>query len=324
MRFSLLLAGLLAVGLPALGTPTLAAPRVVATIAPVQGLVSMVTEGITTPQLLIPASSSPHGLALKPSDRQMLNDAELIVWVGPGLEDGLAKLLNRAPNALLLSAVPGLHWQKPVPDDHDHSKEAAAKSQASRPPAPKSGEMIAITSETSAKIGQGLDPHLWLDARNAKLWIKAIAARLSKMDPANAAAYAANAAKADLVLTVVDSELQASLAPVKGRRFIATHDAYRYFAARYGAISAGSLAGNHGDAKGASTMQSLRKLVLEQGVTCILSEPQFDDRKIMALSAGTNAKVVVADPLGGALTLGSTHYPTLMRSLARNMLDCLK
>ena len=67
---------------------------VVATVPPVHSLVAQVMVGAGRPGLLIPAGASPHAFSLKPSGARALQEADLVFWVGPGLETFLEKPLK--------------------------------------------------------------------------------------------------------------------------------------------------------------------------------------------------------------------------------------
>ena len=81
-------------------------PKVVTDIAPVQGLVASVMGDLGTPDLLIPASASPHSHALKPSEARALQQADLVFWIGEEL--GLVGVLGMLTLYLILVAR-GLH-----------------------------------------------------------------------------------------------------------------------------------------------------------------------------------------------------------------------
>ena len=68
-------------------------PRVVVSILPVHSLVAAVMAGLGAPHLLIRGGASPHDASLRPSDARALSAAELVIWVGPGLETFLEKPL---------------------------------------------------------------------------------------------------------------------------------------------------------------------------------------------------------------------------------------
>ncbi len=107
------------------------APQVVVSIKPLYSLVAGLMQGVGKPQLLIKGGASPHGYSLRPSEAAALADAQLIVWVGPGLEGFLEKTLDGlSPTTMqlelsqrlqpyLLPARSGGTWEK-----HDHHDEA--------------------------------------------------------------------------------------------------------------------------------------------------------------------------------------------------------
>ena len=76
------------------------APKVAADIAPVHALVARVMAGVGEPDLIIPANSSPHGYAMRPSEAAALSEAEVVVWVGESLTPWFGRALsNMAPEA---------------------------------------------------------------------------------------------------------------------------------------------------------------------------------------------------------------------------------
>ena len=63
-------------------TPVNAEIKVVATIKPIHSLASYLMDGVGKPDLIVDGYASPHGFALKPSHAKMLQDADIIFWVG--------------------------------------------------------------------------------------------------------------------------------------------------------------------------------------------------------------------------------------------------
>ena len=54
---------------------------------PGSALVAGVLQGVGEPRLLLPGTASPHAYAMRPSDARALEKAELVFWIGPGLEN---------------------------------------------------------------------------------------------------------------------------------------------------------------------------------------------------------------------------------------------
>lgn len=77
-------------------------PLVLSSIMPLHLIVSEIGGEAVRSELLIPAILSPHDYQLKPSDVQRLRNADAVVWVGPGLEPSLRKLLRKLDTATAL------------------------------------------------------------------------------------------------------------------------------------------------------------------------------------------------------------------------------
>lgn len=277
-----------------------AAPKVVATLKPVHSLVAAVMDGTGKPDLLIGGALSEHSYALKPSDARKLRDADLIFQIGPDMETYLtgalagagAKVvvLEKAPGVILLGARHGGLWGEDDHHGHDHGPS---------------------------------DPHIWLDPQNAVAMTNAIAERLSRLDPANAARYRSNAARRIGELKALDRELAAGLAPVRNRPYLVFHDAYHYFEARYGLQPAGAVTVSPDRPIGARRVAELRQTVASGKAACLFREPQFPPKLIETLESGTKASIGVLDPLGADLEPGPGLYPRLMRNLAQSLKSCL-
>jgi zinc transport system substrate-binding protein len=309
-----LLAPAALLSLALLTSTAMAAPNVVASIKPVHSLVAAVMAGVGEPTLIVKGAASPHTYALKPSDAGALESADIVFWTGHGMElflgDALESLASKA-KVVELADSPGITLL-PVREGgafepHEHE-----------------GEGHDHEHEAHEHAEEGGDMHFWLDPENAKLMVTQIASTLAEADPENASAYQANA-EAELVkLDALEAELAATLAPVADKPFIVFHDAYQYFEARFGLDLAGSVTVTPDVMPGAARIDELKAKVSSLGATCVFAEPNFEPTIIAAISEGTSAKTGVLDPEGGALTEGADLYPTLLRGLAKSLVDCLK
>ena len=85
--------------------------KVVASIAPVHSLLAGVMKGVggveAGPGLLVTGGSSPHDYVMKPSKARMLHRADVVFWIGPGLEGFLKKpLAGLQPGTRVITLVP--------------------------------------------------------------------------------------------------------------------------------------------------------------------------------------------------------------------------
>lgn len=328
---------LLAAGMIACRPAMAAPPEVVASIKPLHSLAASVMDGVAAPALLLGGTASPHAHALKPSEAARLGGADLVIWVGPGLEGFLVKAIDTlAPHATVIEAaeIPGLVLYAPraggvwPAHDHGHDRGGAHEPDGDddahddgHDDGHDGGEHDGAADY--AREAATLDPHLWLDPGNAKVIAAAIAEALIAADPANAAAYEANAQALGARLDALDAEIASLLAPVAGRPFIVFHDAYQYFEARYGLAAAGAIATSPEQPPGARGLSELRALLRARGAVCVFSEPQFEPALAATLVEGTGARNAELDPLGAALPAGPGLYEALMRGLAGAVAGCL-
>ena len=113
--------------------------KVVASIKPIHSLASYLMDGVGKPDLIVDGYASPHGFAMKPSHAKMLQNADLIFWVGEDLESFLKKPLNsiaRKAEKIELMEIKGLNklefrerniFEEHDDHGHDDHKEHAHK-----------------------------------------------------------------------------------------------------------------------------------------------------------------------------------------------------
>jgi len=287
--------------------------NVVASIKPVHSLVAAVMEGVGKPSLIVEGAGSPHTYALKPSQAQNLENADIVFWIGHNLETFLEKPLeaiaSKADVVELLDAHDLVKHEfreggafddheehaEDKHDDHDHEEHAHGE----------------------------FDPHIWLDPVNAKALVHEIEETLAKADPENASKYEANAEAVEKKLDALVAEITSEVEPAKGKGFIVFHDAYQNFEKRFGLAASGSITVSPEVVPGAARIQELQGKVKELGATCVFSEPQFEPKIITTVTEGTSAKTGVLDPLGAGIEDGPELYFTLIRNMAASFKKCL-
>lgn len=167
------------------------------------------------------------------------------------------------------------------------------------------------------------DPHAWLSPDNAAIWLDAIAAQLSAADPENAGAYFGNAAAAKAELDALSAEVNETLEPVRSLSFVVFHDAYQYFETAFDIPASGAISLSDASDPSPARIAEIQARVAEEGIQCVLAEPQFDPGIVATVMDGTAAKTAVLDPLGSDLEPGPDLYPQLLRNLATALTGCL-
>jgi ABC-type Zn uptake system ZnuABC Zn-binding protein ZnuA len=98
------------------------------------------------------------------------------------------------------------------------------------------GVPVKLPGESSGPEASQYDPHWWHDPRNAEAALREIATQLSAIDPRDKATFAANAASYEAKLKSLDSGIAHCFesVPASDRKLVTDHDAFGYFAIRYG------------------------------------------------------------------------------------------
>ena len=313
-----LLASLFLFAAPAAVAQASEPPSVVASIKPVHSLVAGVMQGVGTPGLIVDGAASPHDYALKPSQAEALQQANLVFWIGENLETFLEKPLESIASdstAVELSGADGMtfHAFREIEEldgkGHDHGH--------------KKGHSHGHGHGHGHEHASDDDPHVWLDPQNAIAMVSAIEAALVKADAANVGAYQANAEALRGRLAELDSELAASMKDLSGRPFVVFHDAYQYFERRYGLEASGAISMRPETAPGAAHVAKISKRIKKMGVVCVFAEPQFEPRLISVVTEGAEARTATLDPLGASLENGPDQYFQLMRDMAASFRQCL-
>ena len=282
-------------------TPLKAEISVVTSIKPLHSLTSYIMEGVGEPELIIDGVASPHNFQIKPSHAKMLQNADLVIWIGEDLESFLPTALKSIPKDAVVFELLDQSGLKKLKfreknifeghDDHGHDEHA------------KKEDDHDDHGHDDHGHGHGsFDPHIWLDPANAKVIVKKITNQLSKIDKDNASKYKANSKKVikdlDGLIKEVKNEIN------KDASFVVFHDAYQYFEKRFGLSVIGALTVNPDVMPGAEQLSEIREVIEHEKAKCIFSEPQFNPNIINSIASDTGVKTGVLDPLGANIGKG--------------------
>jgi len=311
-------------------------PQVAVDIAPVHSLVARVMDGIGKPDLIIQPGASPHEYSLRPSEASALQAADLVFWIGPDLtpwltdtigtlaSDAVVTELMEADGTIELEFREGAlfeahdHDDHGVDDDHDNHGDDDDHDDHGDDDDHDEAESGHEDHDHGAH-----DPHAWLSPKNAMNWLNVIAGQLSAVDPDNAGAYFANAAAGRTEIKTLIGEVTATLDPVRGGQFIVFHDAYQYFEMDFDFPASGAISISDASDPSPARIAKIQARIAEQGIDCVLAEPQFNPGLVATVLDGTDAQTGILDPLGSDLELGPAFYPQLIRNLSNVLADCM-
>ncbi len=210
---------------------------------------------------LLPIGADPHNFEPTPADAAKLSHAEIIFLNGMHLESALEPLITgAAKHARIVEVSAGIHAAEPEGHDHhDHDH-------------------------------NGLDPHVWTDPHNIRVWISNIVRTLIELDPDGAEIYRLNGERYDDQLLTLDEWIreQIELIPRNHRVLVTDHLIFGYFAERYDFTQIGAII------PGYST----------------LSEPSARELATLEDAIGTHHVK--------AIFVGNTVNPTLARRVAED------
>ncbi len=297
--------------------------KVVASIKPIHSLASYLMNGVAKPDLIVDGYASPHGFAMKPSHAKMLQNADLIFWVGEDVENFLEKPLGsiaKKAEKIELMQIKGLQVlkfrERNIFDDHnDHGHDDHDKKEDHDSHAKKEDH-----DDHERQAHGEFDPHIWLDPINAKVILNEMVEHLIENDPKNEAKYKSNLDEAlkdiDKLTIDVMTELSNSVSS------IVFHDAYQYFEKRFNVNILGAFTVNTDVMPGAEQLAEIREVIEHDKVACVFSEPQFNPDIIKAVAKDMNIKTGVIDPLGATLNPGKDLYFSLIKNMSASFKGC--
>ena len=315
-------------------TPANAELKVVTSIKPIHSLASYLMDGIGKPDLIVDGYASPHGFSMKPSHAKMLQNADLIFWVGEDLENFLEKPLKsiaKKAEKIELIEIKGLNVlkfrERNIFDEHDHGHDDHDKKEDDHDDHDHDdhGKKEEHDDHDDHDGHEGhahgeFDPHIWLDTMNAKAMLNEMAEHLIENDPKNEAKYKSNLDKAlkdiDKLTIEVMTELNNSVSS------IVFHDAYQYFEKRFNVNVLGAFTVNTDVMPGAEQLAEIREIIEHDKVACVFSEPQFNPDIINAVAKDMKIKTGVLDPLGATLDSGKDLYFKLIRNMSASFKGC--
>ncbi|WP_157895013.1 metal ABC transporter substrate-binding protein [Verrucomicrobium sp. GAS474] len=253
--------------LPSLGD---AGPVVAASFLPIAAHVAAVSGNRIDARTLCPAGGDPHDFAPTPTDYKTLSQADLLVVNGFGVEEWLTtaagNLAGKKTRILDLSKAPGL-LAAMTPGERDAAKEG--------------------------------NPHAWLDPVLAKEQAKAIRDALKELDPAHAADYDANTAAYLAKLDALDADFRALFAslPAPRKELFTLHDAFPWFASRYGLHYLGSVEDFPEKEPGPQKIAALITKLKAAHVGTVFAEEGYSPKLLKRIATESGAAVAELDTL---------------------------
>ncbi|TVP63405.1 MAG: metal ABC transporter substrate-binding protein [Leptolyngbya sp. LCM1.Bin17] len=308
-------------------------PQVVATTSILCDLTEQVAEATIDLTCLMGPGQDPHTYQVRPSDRQAIEQADLILYDGYDFAPAIIAMVEDSDSAIPQVAVYEAAVTDPLlgeghshdhdhghGDDHGHDHGHSHGHEEEDDHGHSHGhDEDDHGHDAVADSDLVPDPHIWHDATNNAAITQVIVDSLVELNPDQAELYQDNGDRIIAQFNDIDTWIQTQVAtvPVERRQLVTTHDAFRYFAAAYGFEVKGALSGLSTEEQPTpGTMTSLVDQVKTAEVPAIFAETTTNPQLIETVA--TDAGVIVADqPLfvegpGGPGTAAETTQDMLV------------
>lgn len=270
---------------------------VTASIYPLYDFASKIGQDLIDITLLTPAGVEPHDWEPSAKDIIQLEQSDLILVNGAGLEHWADDILPTLQNKDLFIVT----TTKDIPlleGSHDHHDEDEA------------------LEEHEEEEHEGFDPHVWLNIQYAKQQLKAIKDAFVEKDPGNQAIYEANYTKYAAEFDELDQQYRETLANVLKKDLVVTHQAFGYLCEAYGLhqIAVEGLSA-HSEPDPA-TMRQIITLMNEHNISTIFYEELVSSKVADTIAKETKAVVKTLYTLESILAdqlQAKADYLSLMR-----------
>ncbi|MBW9056435.1 metal ABC transporter solute-binding protein, Zn/Mn family [Rhizobium mesosinicum] len=207
---------------------------------------------------LVGPNGDPHEFEPSPADAKALNAAKVTFVSGEGLEGWMDRLIT-------------------------------ASGYKGRPVTVSEG----INTRTMEEDGKTVtDPHVWNSPVNVKVWVANIEKALSAADPADAAAYKANAQKYTRKLDELDAYAHSKFDKIATdrRKVLTSHDAFGYFGREYNVSFLAPLGLSTESEASAADVSKLIEQIKQEHVKSYFFENSNDPRLVKQVATATGAE----------------------------------
>ena len=254
-------------------------------------------------ETLIPPGTDPHTFDVTPGDVRTIAEADVVLLIGLGLDDFLQDVIESGNDSARIVVVTDGVDLVETGDDHEDEDHD--------------------TEEDDNAHGE-FDPHVWQDPLRVKTMVGNIADALAEADPDNASTYQENAAEYQATLDDTHQQIEELIGeiPAERRKLVTNHDAFAYFADRYGLDVVGTvIPGNSSEADpSAGSIAELSELIRDEGVAAIFAEALIDPAVAESLASDTGVEIVYGlytDQVGESGSGAETVHEMLLANATR-------
>ncbi|VUX33187.1 metal ABC transporter substrate-binding protein [Blautia luti] len=262
---------------------------------------------------MVPAGTEPHDWEPAATDVKNLEEADVFIYNGAGMEHWTEDVLGALDNKELkvVEASRGLTLLEGKEEDEEETEDSSSDSDAS-------------DESTDSEITY--DPHVWLNPLNAKAEMENIKNAFVEADPDNKDYYEQNYETYAEKFDQLDKEYKDGLADTKSKDLITSHEAFGYLCQAYGLNQVGIEGLSPDSEPDASRMNEIIKFAKENNVKTIFFEELVSPKVSETIADEIGAKTAVLNPLEGLtddeISAGEDYF-SVMESNLKTIEDAL-
>ncbi|CED94357.1 MULTISPECIES: metal ABC transporter substrate-binding protein [Romboutsia] len=272
--------------------------KVVTSFYPMYLLASNVVKDIDNVELINMTDSATgclHDYSLTTDNIKLLEDCDIFIINGAGMESFLDKALEQKPDLKIIDASEGIELIKSdymnESDSHDHEH------------------------DNDHDHNEEYNPHVWLSVENAIKQVENIENKLIEYNSINKEKYSQNAQEYIEQLTNLDNKIHSELDNLENKNIVTFHEAFPYFAKEYGLNIVGVVQREAGSEPSAKELQKIIEKIKKLDVKAICVEPQYSTKAAETISKETNVKVYTLDPIVTEESKNSSYIDIMNKNL---------
>lgn len=244
-------------------------------------------EGVQVTNMTKPQTGCLHDYQLSTDDMKTLENADIFVANGAGMESFMDKIINEYKDLQVIDAS-------------------------------KDIDLLEENGEAN--------PHVWLDVDNAIKQVENISEQLCDADPDHAEAYKANAAVYVGRLKELQAEMSNELKDISHRDIVTFHEAFPYFAQEFNLNIIEVIEREPGTEPTPQELENIIKDVNKLPSKILFTEPQYSPAAAETIARETGARIYTLDPIvtGEANEQAFDAYINTMKQNAAILKDALK
>ncbi|KUO59490.1 MAG: hypothetical protein APF84_19500 [Gracilibacter sp. BRH_c7a] len=234
-----------------------------------------------------PESGCIHDAQLSVSDMKILDQSDVFIINGAGMEGYLEKVVDSFSDLLIIDASKDLNLNQ---DQHQEGEE-------------------------HSNHNDEVNPHVWVSITMAMQQARSIGEELAVIDQANKGLYLKNTSYYLTKLEELRASMHQELADFENRNIITIHDAFPYFAQEFNLNILAVVQRESDSEPSAKELAETIRLIKENNVRGIFVEPQFSDLAAQTIARETGAKVYALDPASS----GPLHPDAYLDIMKKNL-----